>query len=354
MRYLKLLFTAMIAIASLAAGTASSSASPLTSPEGTPYTSTLKAESEGSTSLEGAFTTVTCQKSTFEGKVETHNNEWAEGKLSSLTLGECNFPVTVNKFGSLRIRFGGASYGTVISSGAEVSIATSVGTCVFTTSSTDIGALTNSNLTGGNATLDLNSAKIPRTGGNFLCGSTGTWTGSYKITTPSTLYVDPPVSPLTSPASTPYTGTIKAESSGVSFTFPFVSLKCSSSALEGRVDSHAAGTATIQLESLTFAACSFPTSAPKMGPLTLDATTGGNATVASSGTEIKIAAGGGEGCSFTTSGTHLGTLAGSNSSNAEFIIKSAAFPGKPGCPLGSPVVWDGLYKITTPSTLYFD
>jgi hypothetical protein len=61
-----------------------------------------------------------------------------------------------------------------------------VGECVFTFNGTQIGTLTSGNP----AKLDVSSAKIPRTGGNFLCGSSGTWTGSYTVNTPSSLYVD--------------------------------------------------------------------------------------------------------------------------------------------------------------------
>ena len=163
------------------------SSSPLTSPAGAPYTGTIKAESEGATSLDGAFTSVTCSSSTAEGKVESHDSTSAGGNLASLTFGGCNYPVTVLKPGSLNISTGS---GAVTSSGAEVSIHTSVGTCVFTTNATSIGTLTDTATTGGAATLDIGAAKIPRTGGNYLCGSSGAWTGSYKVTTPSTLYVD--------------------------------------------------------------------------------------------------------------------------------------------------------------------
>ncbi|HXR61107.1 MAG TPA: hypothetical protein VN732_07270, partial [Solirubrobacterales bacterium] len=121
-------------------------------------------------------------------------------------FGGCNFPVTVIKKGSLEVHpikkpeagkaheactaaQGDTCTGTLTSSGTEVTIATSVGSCIFTTSNTSIGLLTPTPDTGGHATLDINSP-IPRTGGNFLCGSTATWTGNYTVVTPSTLYLD--------------------------------------------------------------------------------------------------------------------------------------------------------------------
>jgi hypothetical protein len=68
-------------------------------------------------------------------------------------------------------------------------MSTSVGTCIFTTASTAIGVLTGTDATGSTAVLDI-SGKIPRTGGNFLCGSSATWTGSYSFTSPDSLWID--------------------------------------------------------------------------------------------------------------------------------------------------------------------
>jgi hypothetical protein len=182
MKHVKILGLLAVAAAALMAFAGVATASTLTSPAGTTYTSTIKA-SAGSTSLDGSFTTVTCNKSTTEGKVEQHGASVnAGGNVSSLTFSECNFPTKVVKAGKLEI----TSTSEVISTGAEISIETSVGTCVFTTNNTKVGTFTG----GTPASMDIASAKIPRTGGNFLCGSSGTWTGSYTVNTPSTLLVD--------------------------------------------------------------------------------------------------------------------------------------------------------------------
>jgi hypothetical protein len=165
------------------AGTAS--ATVLTSPEGTTYTGSIVATSTNS-ELDGAFVTVKCGHSEAKGGVESHGGETVGGKVSSLTFTSCNYTTTVKQAGTVTVH----RNGTLTSSGAEVSIATSVGTCVFTTGSsgpkTDIGNL----LEGEPPIYAISSAKIPRTGGNFLCGSSGTWTGSYTITTPSSLWID--------------------------------------------------------------------------------------------------------------------------------------------------------------------
>jgi hypothetical protein len=193
MSYVKVFGPLAVAVALLAfAGGAS--ASSITSPTGTVYTGSLTAVSEGSTSLDGAFVTVTCGASHVEGKVEKHGESTTtSGKIAKLTFTECNFPVTVLKAGTLEAHPVNCSpycEGTLTSNGAEIKIQTSLGECVFTTSNTDIGKLTGTDITKSNPTLDIGSAAIPRTGGSFLCGSSGTWTGSYKVTTPATAWGD--------------------------------------------------------------------------------------------------------------------------------------------------------------------
>jgi len=207
MKYVKILGLAAVAATALMAFAAAASATTLTSPTGTVYTGEIHAEAEVTPTLDGSFTTVTCKKSTVAGTIEEHGTGvTAGGLINTLTFGECNFPVTVLKAGKLEVHpivvngkgehlncLSGAveCTGTLTSSNAEVTVATSVGTCTFTTSSTRIGVLTPSNDLGGKeATLDIGSSPIPRTGGNFLCGSSATWTGAYKVTKPTTLYID--------------------------------------------------------------------------------------------------------------------------------------------------------------------
>jgi ribosomal protein S27E len=327
--------------------------SPLTSPAGAPYTSTIKATSTN-WKIDGSFVTVECSDSSLEGKVESHSSTSASGKLSSLAFSGCNYTVTVLKPGSLEIHTSEASPGTITSSGAEVSIHTSVGTCTFTTSNTDIGTLTDSSETGGTAALDLNSAKIPRTGGNFLCGEFGTSTGGYEVTTPTTLYVDPDPSPLTSPEGAPYTSTIKAESANFKLDGSFVTVECSSS-FEGKVESHSSTGASGNLSGLAFSGCNYAVEVKKPGSLQFHATGGGNATVTSSGAEISINTSVGT-CVFTTSGTDIGTLTGSNATNATVDLAGNLLRtgGNFLCGKIDGNTLTGSYKITTPSTLYVD
>jgi hypothetical protein len=207
MKYVKILGLLAVAAASLMAFAGSASATTITSPTGTAYTNTITAVSEGATSLDGAFSTVTCKASHVAGKVESHGSGvTAKGNLTALSFSECNFPVTVEAFGSLEVHpvttnaenkvvacASGECTGTLTSTGAKVKIHTSVGECVFTTENTDVGLITPTNDTGGTATFDIGAhgtGKIPRTAGNFLCGSSGQWTGSYSVTVPDSLYID--------------------------------------------------------------------------------------------------------------------------------------------------------------------
>jgi hypothetical protein len=204
MKLVKILGLMAVAATALMAFAATASATTITSPTGTTYTTTIAATA-GATSLDGAFVTVTCNKSTVEGKVESHGKGvTAGGKISTLDFTECNFPTKVEANGSLEIHpirkdisphttcletDGDVCQGTLTSSGAKVTIETSLGSCTFTTSSTSVGTLTTTAKTGGKAVLDI-AGTIPRTGGSFLCGSSGTWTGSYTVNTPSTLWID--------------------------------------------------------------------------------------------------------------------------------------------------------------------
>ena len=186
MRHINLVtFTSVVALMAFG-GTAS--ATTITSSSGA--TPSLAATSTNS-KLDGSFVTVECSHSTIAGNIESHGaGVTAKANLTTLTFSGCNYQLTVEQQGALE--FHGSTptgNGTITWSGAKVTLHTSVGACTFTTASTHVGTLTGSNLTGGLATWHINSAKIPRTGGNFLCGSAWTWTGNYTFGSPSTLEV---------------------------------------------------------------------------------------------------------------------------------------------------------------------
>ena len=95
--------------------------------------------------------------------------------------------MTTLKAGTLSIN----SSNEVRSNGARVTVVHLGVHCIFETSNTKVGTLTESSETGATATLDI-SATIPRVGGGggIFCGSSAPWTGSYIVNTPDTLNVD--------------------------------------------------------------------------------------------------------------------------------------------------------------------
>ena len=193
MKYMKMLGLLAVAAAALMAFAATASATTVTS-NGSSYTGTIEAESEGATTLDGVAD-ITCNNSTVKGSIASHGDTvTAEGPIEEekLTFTSCNQHVTVESEGSLIAHATSNGNGTLTSNGAAVVVViTSLGlTCEFTTSNTDIGTLTGSKTTGGHATLDIESSAIPRTGGSFFCGSSAKWTGSYTVTAPSSLNLD--------------------------------------------------------------------------------------------------------------------------------------------------------------------
>ena len=178
----KMLGLLAVAAAALMALAGTASATTLTSPEGTPYTGTLEATSENLV-IEGTFVTFFCGHSVIEAKVENHgSSEAVTGQISDLSFSGCNYEMTVKNNGSFEI----LSDGSFVWTGVVLTIHTSVGTCIFTTIENKLGTITG----GASPALDLGPAILPRTGGNFLCGSSSKGTGSYSIATPSSLWVD--------------------------------------------------------------------------------------------------------------------------------------------------------------------
>jgi hypothetical protein len=189
MKYAKMLGLLAVAAAALMAFAGTASATIITSPAGTAYTSTIKAGNAGGhVVLDNPIAKIECSSS-VEGKVESHGAAvTAAGKISSLTFTNCtnSWHVTVSSGGSLEIHSLGGGKGTLTSSGATV-ISTRFGVeCRYATSNTHIGTVTG----GTPATLAI-SASIPFHGGSSFCGEGATsWTGSYTVSTPGTLLID--------------------------------------------------------------------------------------------------------------------------------------------------------------------
>ena len=196
MKSLKFCAFAVAAVAALSAFAAPASATTITSPLGVPYTNTIKLASEGEILLDNefGFLPMRCEW-TLEGKVESHGGGLtAKGNFSSVTIG-CTDKVVANVLnkGSFEIHWIGESSGTVTLVGLEVTMTHPAGfICTFGAGAgIDLGTLTSTFITGGNATIDATGAKIPRTGHSAFCGAETTVTGSFKVVTPTTLYLDP-------------------------------------------------------------------------------------------------------------------------------------------------------------------
>jgi hypothetical protein len=184
MKHLKILGLLTIAATALLAFVGAASASTVTSPAGTPYTGTIEATA-GTSTLVGSFATVICNSATAKGEVRVHGlGVTAEGPVTHLAWSACNYEVTTSTSGGTLIGHAiGGGNGTITSTGAKVTVHTSLGTCVFTTNSTHLGTLKG----GLHATLSVEKATIPRTEGNFLCGSSAQWTATYTVIKPTTL-----------------------------------------------------------------------------------------------------------------------------------------------------------------------
>ena len=204
MKYARILGLLAVAAAAMMAFAASASATTLTS-NGSLYTSTIHASSEGghvTLTNTGSGITISCA-STVSSTVQSHSDTTtAVGPISALSFTGCTggWTVTANVFGSLEVHTdasdpnGTSGNGTLTSTGATVSAFSHVLgiTCRYKTENTDIGTLTGSKTTGGTATLDVH-ASIPWHNGSPFCGtSDSTWVGSYLVETPDNLNVDHP------------------------------------------------------------------------------------------------------------------------------------------------------------------
>jgi hypothetical protein len=196
MKSLKLLTLVVAVVAALAALAAPASATIVTSIQGLSYTGgPLKIVSDGEILLDNefGFLPFRCEW-TLEASVESDGaGLTATGKFSNVTISCTDKAVaTVLNKGSFEIHALPQANGTFTVAGLEVTMTHPAGfICIFGTGAgVDLGTLTSTFATGGNATIDATGAKIPRTGHSPFCGAETTVTGSFKVVTPTTLYID--------------------------------------------------------------------------------------------------------------------------------------------------------------------
>jgi hypothetical protein len=170
----------------LMVATGSAGATALTSPTGTVATPTIKGESEGEVSMH-AFA-VQCQWA-FEGAVESHG----EGKptvvpLSNLTTSGCTngWEAKTVLPGKLEINWTSGYNGTVTWTGATIETNLAGVICRYVSLNSHFGTITG----GSPATIHINALIHFESGSAFCGGSSRQLTGSLKLTSPTSLYVD--------------------------------------------------------------------------------------------------------------------------------------------------------------------
>jgi hypothetical protein len=185
MKYTRALALLILTMTVSVALPTTASATQLTAQAGT-YTGEISASSSN-WRMDGSFVTVECGSTHLSGSVKSHGTGVSVGiSPTFFDPSFCNYSTTVLNTGTLTIN----SSNNVSSSNTTIRITTSVGTCEFSTLSTTLGTLTESNETEGSAFLDISSKNLFRTGGNFLCGQSATLTGNYWFTWPEWLNVD--------------------------------------------------------------------------------------------------------------------------------------------------------------------
>ncbi len=191
MKYLKILGLAAIAATALMAFAASASATTLTDGEKHEITS-LEATLEGSANLTNTNSEPIdkCTESTVQGAVENQGAETVSGK-GEVTWGGCTWTTKTETGGTLDVTSNGSGSGTVVSTGAVVTINVAGIDCLYGTKTTaeggtDLGLLPS----GTEATLAINVIVEEQEPKKLACPNTGRWIANYVVTNPHELVID--------------------------------------------------------------------------------------------------------------------------------------------------------------------
>lgn len=191
MNYLKMLGpAAVLAMALMAVSAGSASATTLAkgnTVQGAPVIVSFSAESSITLSDTEGFQANTCSVSSATWITSVAHGEKITGSLSELSFKTCTrSPVTVDANGSLYvIHEASTPSGNVYSEGASVTVPTTFGfsvTCTTLASGTKIGTMVGS--ASGNATVAIFTV--------LSCGfllPSASWSGNYKVTSPTGLNV---------------------------------------------------------------------------------------------------------------------------------------------------------------------
>jgi hypothetical protein len=184
MKHLKILSCVLALAATISmVATGSASATILTSPSGTEYTSGFKMTASESLLIKAGFANFTCTESTTGGYVTSNPGTGPAVINTGLSFGNCGSgTVDVISFPSLYVYTGGK----VEAHFMEFTVAVFGTSCVYGTPvGTTIGTMT-----GGNPAVVSVSASLLKVSGGFACASPASWSGKYTVTEPRPLLVD--------------------------------------------------------------------------------------------------------------------------------------------------------------------
>jgi hypothetical protein len=348
---------ALVSIAVLWGLADGAAAAVLTSPTGTVSTPTISAETEGHATLHNPIAKIECQWA-FEGTTQSHGKgNPAVVTLPNMAPTNCtnSWHVTVVTPGSLSITNTSGYNGTVTWSGGTITATRFGVTCNYSTNDTHLGVISG----GSPAKITIQGAiPVEKESSSAFCGADPTqMTGSYKLTSPSSLFVDKTAgSTFTSPTGTVSTPTIKAISeSHIAIDSDYAAPNCQWS-LEGVVKDHGGGRGVdISLSSLT-TSCTDLWHATTVVPGALEVhwTSGYSGTIVSTGSKIQMTRNGIY-CTYMTWRTDLGTITGGMPATIHLtaVLPIVSAESSSLCGEGAQPV-TGSLKVTSPSSLFVD
>jgi hypothetical protein len=187
MNHIKKLLMTAFAVTALVAVPGTASATIFESTSG-PLGKGIKMEMTGTNVvLKAGFATVECAHSELDGEVTSAGGASATTyvSVSNWKVTQCNMTVTTIRTGSKVFHFQFGWNGGWTSSGWETRVDNHSTSCVYgTPTETNLGTLT-----GGEPATLKGSATLPKISGGFLCASTASWTASYTVTSPTSLFV---------------------------------------------------------------------------------------------------------------------------------------------------------------------
>jgi hypothetical protein len=194
MKYLKILSLAAVAAMALMAFAGSASATVLRNgsgilPAGTKISSSLS----GSSILKSGTTTLnTCTGGKFSGEITNAGSSTTtvSGPNTTIDFENCVSTVDTEKLGTLEIHsISGTTNGTLTASGVVIGNTIFGTNCLYESGTgKDLGTLTGS--TTGNATIGINITVNEAEPKKSICPDTATWEATFKVTSPSPLWVE--------------------------------------------------------------------------------------------------------------------------------------------------------------------